>query len=255
MNKSEDYHPEVYWSKVARIIQNREDNNVIAGDDEPYYRYKRAKFIEKLEGLDFIGKSILELGCGPGGNLNAISKYNYKRLVGVDIAEEMIDLAQKNTSGAELVKINGTDLPFKDKEFDLSFSATVLQHNTDEDMLKNILSELCRVTNRELVLFETVDKKITGTELRLARPVSYYQDLCNIEGFVLKEVEYIATTASYLVCGAIRKLLNPSIRKEGEPLNDTSITLENLFLPLTKRFDTFLKPKKDLAKMVFFRMS
>ena len=30
-----------YWDKVAENIADREHESVIAGDDEPYYRYKR----------------------------------------------------------------------------------------------------------------------------------------------------------------------------------------------------------------------
>ena len=44
----EKYHPEPYWSEVADRIAERGDKNVIAGDDEPYYRYKRAEFLEML---------------------------------------------------------------------------------------------------------------------------------------------------------------------------------------------------------------
>ena len=46
-----DYHPEKYWSEVGERIESREDaHNVIAGDDEPFYRYKREKFLGLLIG-------------------------------------------------------------------------------------------------------------------------------------------------------------------------------------------------------------
>ncbi|MBC36107.1 MAG: hypothetical protein CL663_08720 [Bacteroidetes bacterium] len=64
------YHPEKYWSEVGSRIQEREQGkNVIAGDDEPFYRYKRVKFLKLLKEIDFDRKKVLEVGCGPGGNL------------------------------------------------------------------------------------------------------------------------------------------------------------------------------------------
>ena len=47
-----EYKPEKYWSQVAERIEDRESNNVIAGDDEPFYRYKRAEFLKLLSEID-----------------------------------------------------------------------------------------------------------------------------------------------------------------------------------------------------------
>ena len=138
-----DYHPEPYWSEVAKRIKSRKGENIIAGDDEPFYRYKRKKFLKMLNSIDFNGKSVLEIGCGPGGNLQVVWKESPLRLVGADISTEMIELSrEKLPQEIELIKIDGTSLPFQDKEFDFVFTATVLQHNTDEQMLKKIMAEV-----------------------------------------------------------------------------------------------------------------
>ncbi|MFN7115893.1 MAG: class I SAM-dependent methyltransferase [Saprospiraceae bacterium] len=255
-NKNTSYHPESYWSEVAQRIDSRGERNVIAGDDEPYYHYKRQRFLELLNGLAFDGKSVLELGSGPGGNLHEIHKHQPARLVGADISANMIQLARKNLgvkNDIELVKIDGERLPFADQEFDLAFTATVLQHNTDEAMMQKILFELCRVTARELVLFEQINQTISGDELMKGRPVAYYEQLCNEKGFILKDVEFININISYYVCGAIRKGLNPAKRKEGEPLSGISLFLENTLLPVTKRLDRVFKAEKDLARLIFHR--
>ena len=77
---SNSYHPEKYWSEVSELIKQRNDDNVIAGDDEPYYRYKRNRFLEILSTIDFNNKNVLEVGCGPGGNLIEVLKKNPKNL-------------------------------------------------------------------------------------------------------------------------------------------------------------------------------
>ena len=112
---SNSYHPEKYWSEVSELIKQRNDDNVIAGDDEPYYRYKRNRFLEMLSTIDFNNKNVLEVGCGPGGNLIEVLKKNPKNLQAVDISENMVKLATKNTLGKVAIhKINGTKFPFDD---------------------------------------------------------------------------------------------------------------------------------------------
>jgi len=58
---------------------------------------------------------------------------------------------------------------------------------------------------------------------------------------------------SYFVCGAIRKLLNPKSRQEGEPLNSVSVFLQKITLPLTMGLDKIFKSRKDIAKLEFVK--
>jgi hypothetical protein len=55
------------------------------------------------------------------------------------------------------------------------------------------------------------------------------------------------------MAGVIRKGLNSSSRKEGEPLNGISNLLQNLSLPLTKILDKIFTSNKDVAKLEFER--
>jgi ubiquinone/menaquinone biosynthesis C-methylase UbiE len=96
---TEKYHPEKYWTEVGQRIQERDQGeNVIAGDDEPYYRYKRERFLSMLKTVDVSNKSVLEIGCGPGGNLLELLQTNVKSLAGVDISQQMVNLAKKKAS-------------------------------------------------------------------------------------------------------------------------------------------------------------
>ena len=249
-----NYHPEPYWSDVAKRIDSRGNNNVIAGDDEPYYRYKKARFLEMLLSLDFTGKSVLEIGSGPGGNLKMLKdKSNAKSLTGADISQAMINLAKTLVPDVDLVKINGTNLPFEDRSFDYIFTATVLQHNTDETMLKQLVKEICRVSNEKVILFERIESTIKGDELCYGRPVSYYRSMIESEGFELVDKSFINIRVSFYVCGAIRKIFNPSSRKEGEPLTRFSWFLQKASLPITKVLDKVFRSQKDIAKLEFRR--
>lgn len=257
MIEKKEYHPEDYWSEVGQKIQQRSDaNNVIAGDDEPYYRYKREQFLALLREVDFKGKRVLEIGHGPGGNLIEVHKLKPGKLVGVDISQQMVDLATKNVpSGIELVKINGTQLPFPDKSFDIVFSATVLQHNTDEKMLAAIIAEMSRVSASNVYLFERIEKEITGDDLCLGRPVAYYESFMKKAGFTLLSKKFINVRVSYYVAGMVRKGLNPGTRKEGEPLNKLSNIIQLVSLPITKLLDKVFTSPKDVARLEFKRES
>ncbi len=249
------YEPESYWSEVAQRIDDREDANIIAGDDEPYYIYKREKLIEELDQIDIQGKSVLEVGSGPGGNLKYFSKRKPGRLVGADISQNMIDLATRNVGKdkAEFFKVDGKSLPFRDGEFDYVFTITVLQHNTDNTQFESMLSEVCRVSGDKVVLCEKVERTIKGDELCMGRPITHYAKLCAGHGFKLISAKILDIRVSYYMAGITRKVLNPGSREEGEALSPFSLRVQKALMPVTKGLDKIFKGNRDLAVMVFSR--
>lgn len=253
---NKEYHPEPYWSEVAKRIDSREDRNVIAGDDEPYYHYKRQRTLEMLSTVNFKDKNVMELGPGPGGNLRELTKSNAKSLTGVDISDDMIALATKNLADTDvkLAKTDGKKIPFEDQHFDVAITVTVLQHNTNEEMLFNVIKEVCRVTKERVAIFERIDNPIAGDELCLGRPIKYYEDIFEQHGFKLVDTEFINIHTSWMMSGAIRRGLNSKSRQEGEPLNGLSLGLQKILLPFTKILDKVITSKRDLAKLEFERI-
>ena len=151
----------------------------------------------------------------------------------------------------KITKTNGTSLPFEENAFEIVFTATVLQHNTDETMLKTLISEICRVSSDRVFLFERIEKDIKGDELCYGRPISYYENILKAHGFDLRSTKFINIRSSYYVSGAIRKLFNKKDRKEGEPLSHFSIFLQNITLPVTSVFDKIFPSRKDVCRMEF----
>ena len=252
---TDSYNPETYWSEVGARIQERGDGNVVAGDDTPYYRYKRKRFLQMLHSAAFTDKIVMEIGHGPGGNLAEVLKKNPAQINGVDISDTMIELAKENLSSAiiSFQKTDGITIDFPAQSQDLVFSATVLQHNSDEDMMKAMLREMLRVSKEKVILFERIEKTIKGDDLCVGRPVDYYSTVAKEMGFDLVEKEFINIQVSYLVCGAIRKIFNSGNRKEGESLNGFSIFMQKLLLPFTKILDKIFTSNRDLGKLVFER--
>lgn len=248
-----DYNPRHYWDDVAKHISHRNDSNIIAGDDEPYYRYKRKMFLKLFDTIDFSNKKVLEVGPGPGGNLQYLLQKNCREIAGADISEQMIQLAKKNVqdTAISIHKTDGFSLSFPDNYFDLVFTSTVLQHVTDENQLQQLIKSICRVSASEVVLFERIENTITGHESNLGRPVSYYADLFKSNEFTLHTTRFLPVRASYIICGAIRKLFNSRSRKEGEPISRSSRIFQTIALPVTKLFDKIIPAKKDLCMLYF----
>lgn len=248
-----EYDPQHYWDDVAQHISNRDDNNIIAGDDEPYYRYKRKMFLQLFDSIGFTNKKVLEVGPGPGGNLQYLLQKNCKEIAGADISERMIRLAKKNLqqTNISIHRTDGFTLPYTDNYFDLVFTSTVLQHVTDNDQLQRLIKDICRISASEVIIFERIENKITGHESNLGRPVSYYADIFNNNGFTLHATRFLPVRASYIVCGAIRKLFNSRSRKEGQPISKTSRVLQTMTLPVTKLLDKIIPAKSDLCMLCF----
>ena len=194
-----NYDPETYWSRVAEEIQKRGENYV-AGDDDPYYRYKRRKFLKNfLDTIDFRSKTVLELGFGPGGNLKHIATRHVPgKIYGADVSPKMLEIATKNLSmhDASLVKIDGASLPYPDHTVDISFTVTVLQHNIDEKTFRSLVKELARVTKKTVVVMEDVRKNQMNTADWIGRPVDTYRSAFAECGYKLSSVRFLNTKIS-----------------------------------------------------------
>lgn len=93
---------------------------------------------------------ILDLGCGAGRTTFALYNLGYKNIIGVDIAEKLIEYA-KNYSEDNNVNIDfevgdATKLRFDDNTFDVViFSYNGMQCIPGEENRKNVLKEVHRV--------------------------------------------------------------------------------------------------------------
>ncbi len=251
---------ESYWSGVATEIAHRGDESVVAGDDDPFSKYKRKKSLEKfLRTLDVESKVVLEVGCGPGGNLLELAWHGASRtLVGVDISQAMIELARgtlaRHGAVAELRKVDGIRLPFADRLFDLTYSVTVLQHNTDGAALKELIREMCRVTNETIVLMEdTGNEGLSGTGSYVARHVGVYESIFSERGFRLSQRLHLNTRISYLAHAVASRLFLSKRHNEGQPIGIVARTLTASVLPVSRILDDLFVERKGLTKMVFER--
>ncbi len=245
-----------YWTEVAEQLSLRSsEGEVIAGDDDVFYDYKRKTFLYKLGKLiNWESKDVVEYGCGPGGNLVFLSDLGVNSLKGIDISREMLELARKNAPDldVELIQNNGIEIPIENNSVDVAFTATVLQHNVDDDSVREIIHELCRISSEVVLLCEHTERKRQKLHDHfVGRTLGFYKDQVYKNNFAFESVEYLDIQVSYYVLGAIRKLFNSKSRKEGEPLSTTSLKLQKMAFGMTKLLDRKVPSHCDLTLMVF----
>jgi SAM-dependent methyltransferase len=254
------YNAEAYWSHVGQEIQKRFGDNVIAGDDNPYFAYKRSKFLRRfLDTIDFQSKTIMEIGCGPGGNLRHIATSHRPHLiVGADISQTMYEIAQRNLrsfGNVKLAKIDGSHLPFDSRSVDLSFTATVLQHVTDASMLRALVGEICRLTRDTVIIMEDIGDhdQLNGEGTAISRTVEVYQRLFGTHGFQLRHVEFLNTKVSRSWYEFAWRLYRRVFghRHEGDRINRAGRLLIGLPLAAMRIFDDLRTEDRDLAKLTF----
>jgi SAM-dependent methyltransferase len=94
--------------------------------------------------------SILEIGCGYGKLLRALSGQLKVTLVGIDFSTTQLDHARRFLSDREDVQIilgRGEKLPFADGAFDMVVTSAVILHNPPSSA-ELIHSEVLRVARR-----------------------------------------------------------------------------------------------------------
>ena len=256
------YDPETHWSRVAQEVARRGEN-VIAGDDNPYFRYKRRKFVRRfLDTIDFRSKVVLEVGFGPGGNLLHIAtKHAPGKLLGADISPNMVALATRrlrSLGGVELTKIDGSSLPYPDRSVDISFTVTVLQHNTDGAMFRKLVQELCRVSKDTIVVMEDIgtNPNVSGEGDWTGRRVDVYKSVFAESGFQLSRCRFLNTKVSRTWHDRVFGLYKRRIARqhhEGDPIAGPLKLVLALPMLITRILDDIFVEDRNLAKMTFHR--
>jgi cyclopropane fatty-acyl-phospholipid synthase-like methyltransferase len=118
------------------------------------------KMAEGFDGRDIIpilgrylkkGSTVLELGMGPGKDLD-ILKMDYK-VTGSDLSEVFIDLYRKNYPEADLLRLDAVTIE-TDREFDCIYSNKVLHHLSKKELEESFRRQW-EVLNEGGVLFHT----------------------------------------------------------------------------------------------------
>jgi ubiquinone/menaquinone biosynthesis C-methylase UbiE len=114
---------------------------------QPVYR----RFAAKIAKTKAPGYRVLDIGTGGGRLAIALAKMGGRewRITGIDISQDMLDIARKNVAQAglndkiALQQSSGSAMPFADGDFDLVVSNASLHHWIDPP---EVFNEIGRVT-------------------------------------------------------------------------------------------------------------
>lgn len=126
--------------------------------DQKYYQLARQASLEigshpglkQLQQIARRSEKILDFGCGEGTRLNTLLGDNQQGH-GVDINRFAISSAKRQYPHHHFKRYSGQRLPYQDNSFDLVYSAFVLEHTTDPEV---VIKGMIRVTkpNGKLVI-------------------------------------------------------------------------------------------------------
>lgn len=89
---------------------------------------------------------VLDIACGTGVNIKALSRFSFLDLYGFDISDKLLEKAKKKGIDAHRLRImDATKTSYDSDEFDYSYSIGSLEHFT-EDGISLFLEECSRYT-------------------------------------------------------------------------------------------------------------
>lgn len=119
-------------------------------NDKPYMLSDEIKEVVK----DLNIKSILEIGCGLGNNLNKFK--DTEVVVGIDISEHAINIAKNRFPNFQFYVDNLLKLKLRDP-FDLVFTSGVVEH-IEPKLLDHAFNEMFRMSKKYILNIEAYDE-------------------------------------------------------------------------------------------------
>jgi ubiquinone/menaquinone biosynthesis C-methylase UbiE len=115
--------------------------------DQPHYKPENVRRVESIIkdlAAKCSGGVLLDIGCGSGFMLNIAKKY-FKRVVGIDITQAMLDKVDLSSGNIELKLADSSSLPFNDKSFDVCTAYGFLHHLPELDSTFKEVSRCLKV--------------------------------------------------------------------------------------------------------------
>lgn len=128
---------------------------------------------EKL-GLPKHHDRALDFGCGVGRLTRALAPH-FQNVVGIDISQSMLRQAEAlNPLPNCRFLLNSSDsLPFPTGQFDLIYTALVLQHVPDKESIRHYIAEFVRVLKTDGLLVMQLPNRVPLRRRLQARPRVY----------------------------------------------------------------------------------
>lgn len=117
---------------IDHYNQNAENYNQHVTDpaDSTFHSYYEKPAIRtelpSLEGLD-----VISIGCGSGTDARWLADNGAKKVVGIDISKNLIEIARRDNPDIEFQEMDMENLDFEDETFDLAYSSLAIHYVDD----------------------------------------------------------------------------------------------------------------------------
>lgn len=141
-------------------------------DDHWWYRNTRAVMADLLEPWLGANQTILDAGCGPGGNGAWLARHG--KVAALDLAPEGLRFVRDRRPELNPVRGSVTALPFPDRGFDVVVAVTVVYSVPDDNLA---VAELARVLRPggALLLLEPAFRALRRAHDTTVRSVHRYR--------------------------------------------------------------------------------
>ncbi len=131
--------------EVAQKIveENRKIYNRIAGQFSSTRKHPWDDF-KLFDRFVSEGDTVLDVGCGNGRLAEYLSEKNIK-FSGLDVSEQLINIAKQSHPNHAFVVGEATQLPFPDNSFDAVFIIATLHHIPSQELRTKVIAEAYRV--------------------------------------------------------------------------------------------------------------
>ncbi len=95
-----------------------------------------------LDGIDLVGKTVLDIGCGAGGiTVDLVRRHGAGRVIGIDVERDVCAVSRKRVDDAgltdrvEILQVAPGPFPMADASLDIVFSKDSIIHIPDKEWL------------------------------------------------------------------------------------------------------------------------
>lgn len=130
------------WETATRFGEEWTQFDMITDEYEKQF----LSWIEPVKADHFVGKTVLDLGCGKGRHILQSKKFGAKEVIGVDLSHA-VDAAFANVGkmdGVHIIQGDIFHLPLKPKSFDYGYSIGVLHHTPNPRQAFQHLAEMIK---------------------------------------------------------------------------------------------------------------
>ena len=196
----------------TKDIKSETNNWFSSWFDSPYYHilYKERNFREAqifMDNLTFYlnmdeGSKVLDLACGKGRHSIYLNQLGYD-VLGVDLSENSIAIANKNANETLHFKVHDMRNPLDDKyDAILNMFTSFGYFENDEDNLKTLISikESLSEYGFGVIDFMNVNNVIPNLiedEVKTVDEIDFHIKRYHSDGYIFKEIDFVANNEKF----------------------------------------------------------